>query len=60
MTQVLLHIPDVEFVLSKLFDVLNKGGHLLIVDFNKNGNMVSDIVHNGFHQDELSDIMLKS
>ncbi|WP_019637763.1 class I SAM-dependent methyltransferase [Paenibacillus fonticola] len=59
MAQVLLHIPDVEFVLSKLFDVLNDGGHLLIVDFNKNENIVSDIVHNGFHQDELSGMMTK-
>lgn len=59
MAQVLLHIPDVEFVLSRLFDVLNEGGHLLIVDFNKNENIVSDIVHNGFHQNELSDMMTK-
>ncbi|MWV46255.1 methyltransferase [Paenibacillus sp. HJL G12] len=59
MAQVLLHIDDVEFVLSRLFDVLNEGGHLLIVDFNKNENIVSDIVHNGFHQEELTDIMKK-
>ncbi|TJY44504.1 class I SAM-dependent methyltransferase [Cohnella pontilimi] len=59
MAQVLLHIPDVEFVLSRLFDVLNEGGHLLIVDFNKNENIVSNIVHNGFDQDELTDMMTK-
>ncbi|MFD0716335.1 class I SAM-dependent methyltransferase [Paenibacillus sp. GCM10027626] len=59
MAQVLLHIDDYEFVLSRLFDVLNEGGHLLIVDFNKNENIVSDIVHNGFHQDELTDLMTK-
>ncbi|QMV42059.1 class I SAM-dependent methyltransferase [Cohnella cholangitidis] len=59
MAQVLLHINDVEFVLSRLFDVLNEGGHLLIVDFDKNENIVSDIVHNGFHQDELTDKMTK-
>jgi ubiquinone/menaquinone biosynthesis C-methylase UbiE len=59
MAQVLLHIRDVESVLSRLFNVLNEGGHLLIVDFNKNENIVSDIVHNGFHQDELTDIMTK-
>lgn len=57
--QVLLHIDHHESVLSRLFDVLNEGGHLLIVDFNKNENIVSDIVHNGFHQDELSDMMTK-
>lgn len=59
MAQVLLHIDDYEFVLSRLFDVLNEGGHLLIVDFNKNENIVSDIVHNGFHQDELTNMMTK-
>lgn len=59
MAQVLLHIHDVEFLLSRLFDVLNEGGHLLIVDFNKNEKIVSDIVHNGFNQDELTDIMSK-
>jgi SAM-dependent methyltransferase len=59
MTQVLLHIKDVEFVLSRLFDVLNEGGHLLIVDFDKNENIVSDIVHNGFNQAELTNMMTK-
>lgn len=59
MAQVLLHIPDVELVLSRLFDVLNEGGHLLIVDFDKNDNVASDIVHNGFNQDELTDMMTK-
>ncbi|MCG7407089.1 class I SAM-dependent methyltransferase [Paenibacillus sp. ACRRX] len=59
MVQVLLHINDVEFVLSKLFDVLNEGGHVLIVDFNKNEKVVSDFVHNGFNQAKLTDIMTK-
>lgn len=57
MAQVLLHISDVELVLSRLYDVLNEGGHLLIIDFNKNEQIVSDIVHNGFDQAELADIM---
>ncbi|MDR7317161.1 hypothetical protein [Brevibacillus nitrificans] len=59
MAQVLLHIKDVEFVLSRLFDVLKEGGHLLIVDFDKNENVASDIVHNGFHQAELTEMMSK-
>ena len=59
MAQVLLHINDVELVLSKLYDVLNVGGHLLIVDFNKNEQIVSDMVHNGFDQVKLNDIMTK-
>ncbi|MDQ0113268.1 class I SAM-dependent methyltransferase [Paenibacillus harenae] len=59
MAQVLLHINDIEFVLSRLFDVLNEGGHLIIVDFNKNEKVVSDIVHNGFDQVKLTDLMTK-
>lgn len=59
MAQVLLHINDVELVLSRLYDVLNPGGHLLIVDFNKNEEIVSDMVHNGFDQVKLTDIMTK-
>ncbi|PWV95995.1 ubiquinone/menaquinone biosynthesis C-methylase UbiE [Paenibacillus cellulosilyticus] len=59
MAQVLLHIPDVEFVLSRLFDVLNEGGHLLIVDFDKNEKVVSEFVHNGFRQAELASIMTR-
>ncbi len=59
MVQVLLHIQDVELVLSRLYDVLNEGGHLLIVDFDKNEKIVSDIVHNGFDQIELADKMTK-
>ncbi len=57
MTQVLLHINDVKLVLSRLYDVLNVGGHLLIVDFNKNEEIVSDLVHNGFDQVKLTEIM---
>lgn len=59
MAQVLLHINDVELVLSRLYEVLNVGGHLLIVDFNKNEKIVSDMVHNGFDQIELTNIMTK-
>lgn len=59
MVQVLLHISDVELILSRLFDVLNEGGHLIIVDFDKNEKVISDIVHNGFNQDKLTDMMTK-
>lgn len=59
MTQVLLHINDAPLVLSRLYDVLNIEGHLLIVDFNKNEEIVSDMVHNGFDQVKLTDIMTK-
>ncbi|GMK38906.1 methyltransferase type 12 [Paenibacillus sp. CCS19] len=57
MAQVLLHIKDVDFVLARLFNVLQDGGHLVIVDFDKNDKVVSDFVHNGFHQEELRDRM---
>lgn len=60
MAQVLLHINDIELILTRLYDVLNPGGHLLIVDFNKNHEIVSDMVHNGFDQIELSGIMTKT
>ncbi len=59
MAQVLLHINDVELVLSRLYEVLKESGHLLIVDFNKNEKIVSDMVHNGFDQIELTEIMTK-
>ncbi|ANE46478.1 methyltransferase type 12 [Paenibacillus swuensis] len=57
MVQVLLHIPDAELVLAKLFNVLRDGGHLMIVDFDKNVNITSELVHNGFDQSELKDMM---
>lgn len=59
MAQVLLHVDDIELVLSRLYEVLNENGHLLIVDFNKNEKIVSDLVHNGFDQIELAETMTK-
>lgn len=59
MAQVLLHIKDVELVLSRLYNILNPGGHLLIVDFDKNEGIVSDMVNNGFDQGKLADLMTK-
>lgn len=59
MAQVLLHIKDVELVLSRLYEILNENGHLLIVDFDKNEKIISDMVHNGFNQSELSEIISK-
>lgn len=59
MAQVLLHIQDIELILARLYTVLNKGGHLIIVDFDKNEEVVSDMVHNGFEQAELIKLMTK-
>lgn len=59
MVQVLLHINDVKLLLSRLYEVLKENGHLLIVDFNINEKIVSDMVHNGFDQIELTNILTK-
>lgn len=57
MSQVLLHIKEFKPVLLKLFDSLKHDGHLIIVDFNKNLEVDSDMVHNGFDQVYLVDIL---
>lgn len=54
MAQVLLHIREVEPLLTRLHAMLHPGGRLLIVDFDKNEAIMSDEVHNGFVQSELS------
>ena len=59
MVQVLLHIRDYEPVLAKLYNILDNKGHLLIVDFNKNDKIISDMVHNGFDQDQLEKTLAK-
>lgn len=59
MAQVLLHIQDYAALLTKLYDVLDDEGHLLIVDFNKNDKVVSELVHNGFDQEQLGELMRK-
>lgn len=58
MAQVLLHIKEFKSVLLKLYDVLNPGGHLIIIDYNKNDEIDSDMVHSGFEQEMLNDVML--
>jgi ubiquinone/menaquinone biosynthesis C-methylase UbiE len=55
--QVLLHISDVGLLLSRLRPLLNEGGHLLIVDFDKNDEIVSNEVHPGFDQQALAETM---
>lgn len=57
MSQVLLHIKNSRLILSRLYDVLKKGGHLLIIDFDKNPNITSELVHNGFEQKELIQLL---
>lgn len=61
---VLLHIPDTIKILQELFDILNHGGKLLIIDFDKNDKINHPKVHNGFsHEDlkeKLSEVGFKS
>ncbi|RFB18694.1 class I SAM-dependent methyltransferase [Bacillus sp. HNG] len=50
---VLLHIPDTDKILQELFRILNDGGKLIIIDFDKNNQINHPKVHNGFLHNEL-------
>ncbi|MEA4891928.1 MAG: methyltransferase domain-containing protein [Peptococcaceae bacterium] len=50
MSQVLLHIRDIFLILRQMFRILKKDGYLIIVDFDKNEDVISDKVHHGFEQ----------
>jgi|SRR5690625_42738 len=52
---VLLHIPDTKKILHELFNVLNDGGKLIIIDFDKNDDIYHPKVHNGFAHEELKE-----
>lgn len=58
--QTLLHINDTFDILQKLHSLLNAHGHLIIVDFNKNDTVVSELIHNGFEQNKLADLLRKA
>jgi ubiquinone/menaquinone biosynthesis C-methylase UbiE len=53
MSLVLLHIPDTKKILQELFNILNNGGKLIVIDFDKNDNINHPKVHNGFSHEEL-------
>jgi ubiquinone/menaquinone biosynthesis C-methylase UbiE len=57
MSQVLLHIKNSRLILTRLYNTLNADGHLFVVDFDKNKNIISDKVHNGFVQGELIELL---
>src|SRR5690606_17138563 len=57
MSLVLLHIPDTKRILQSVFDILNEGGKLIIVDFDKNERVTHPKVHNGFSHDELKKLL---
>jgi ubiquinone/menaquinone biosynthesis C-methylase UbiE len=53
MSLVLLHIPHTDKILQELFNILNDGGKLIIIDFDKNEKISHPKVHNGFSHEEL-------
>lgn len=54
---VLLHIPDTQKILRELFTILNKGGKLIIVDFDKNEQVNHPLIHNGFVHEDLKRLL---
>lgn len=57
MSLVLLHIPDTKKILEELFNILNQGGRLIVIDFDKNDDIYHPKVHNGFSHEELKKIL---
>ncbi|WP_163654857.1 class I SAM-dependent methyltransferase [Listeria sp. PSOL-1] len=53
MSQVLLHVKEIKALLRNILHTLSQSGKLIIVDFDKNPNVPSDRVHNGFRQQDL-------
>jgi ubiquinone/menaquinone biosynthesis C-methylase UbiE len=60
MSLVLLHIPDTNKILQELFNILNPGGKLMIIDFDKNEKIDHPKVHNGFSHKELKKRLSKA
>jgi ubiquinone/menaquinone biosynthesis C-methylase UbiE len=57
LVQVLLHEKDTKALLEVMSGLLKPGGHLIIIDFDKNEQVVSPDVHNGFHQSSLCELL---
>ncbi|SFX54573.1 Ubiquinone/menaquinone biosynthesis C-methylase UbiE [Thermoactinomyces sp. DSM 45891] len=57
MSLVLLHIPETKKILHELFSILNDGGKLIMVDFDKNDKVNHQKVHNGFTHEFLEKIL---
>ncbi len=51
-------LKNSRLILDRLYSLLKKDGHLIIVDFDKNEAISSDLVHNGFNQEELKGLLL--
>lgn len=59
MSLVLLHIPETKKILQELYGILNDGGKLIIVDFDKNSKVSHPKIHNGFSHVDLKSILLE-
>ncbi len=57
---VLLHIPDTKKILQELFNILNEGGKLIIIDFDKNEQINHPKVHNGFVHEEIQNSLTEA
>lgn len=60
LSQVLLHVKNIPLLLDRLFSILNEGGCLIIVDFDKNPLVPSDKVHNGFTHEEIIEMVQRA
>lgn len=57
---VLLHIPETKKILQELYGILNVGGKLIIVDFDKNNKVSHPKIHNGFTHEDLKEALIKA
>lgn len=54
---VLLHIPDTKKNLQALYHILNDGGKLIMIDFDKNDQVDHPKIHPGFLHEELKEML---
>ncbi|MFF0675743.1 class I SAM-dependent methyltransferase [Staphylococcus xylosus] len=56
---VLLHSGNYQLLLQKLYNQLNSGGMMILVDFDKNENIYHPKVYNGFEQADIIHVFNK-
>lgn len=56
---VFLHVPDTNLLLENLYSILNPGGKLIIIDFDKNEKVSHPKIHNGFTHEEMENYLLQ-
>lgn len=57
---VLLHVPDTPELLRQLYKILNKGGKIIIVDFDKHPEISHPKIHNGFSHEEIRGYIMEA